>query len=358
MKKFRILSLTAALLSLCTAFGCQQSGEEEETAEETVKISPRSIVFDWQYVYNSKLTEFMQSSEYSSEQGNESMFELYDITNDGNPELIISPDAGRTTKCDVYTSYNGSVHSLGSYGNNGEMGYIPDMAIVCDEFQGSGFVIGKFLSFVNSEFSEVMTYYDNTASAANGAVITHKINDEDVSLPKYDAALKEYRDKYTEQLGRKYTFGSETIDYAIQCSESWGAVLNSEQKESCKTLLASAITNSDDKELQPAFELCDLNNDEIPELVVSEGTSENASCRIYYFSENQLKQLDGAYRGGGIIWFDIENNVFYASTEEGNTYWSLASSDFSADNYENSGNVMQFGRKYLLTEENIIKAFK
>ena len=358
MKKFKILSLTAALLSVCTAFGCQQTQEEESVVEEAVKISPRSIVFDWQYVYNSKLTEFMKSSDYSSQAGNESMFELYDITNDGTPELIISPNGGRTTKCEIYTSFNGSVHSLGTYGNNGEVGYIPDMAIVCDEFQGNGFVIGKFLSFVNSEFSEVMTYYDNTASASNGAVIAHKINDEDVSLPEYDAALKEYRDKYTELLGRKYTFGSETIDYAIQCSESWGAVLNSEQKESCKNILMSAVTDSDDNELQPAFELCDLNNDETPELIVSEGSSENSSCRIYYFSDNELKQLEGAYRGGGVIWFDIEQNVFYTSTAEGNFYWSLASSDFSADDYVSSGNVMQFGRKYLLTDENIIKAFK
>ena len=358
MKKFRILSLITAVLSVCTAFGCQEKTEEEPVAEEIVKISPRSIVFDWQYVYNSKLTEFMQSSEYSSAEGNESMFELYDITNDGTPELIISPDGGRTTKCEIYTSYNGSVHSLGSYGNNGEVGYIPDMSVVCDEFQGNGFVIGKYLSFVNGEFSEVMTYYDNTASASNGAVIAHKINDEDVSLPEYDAALKEYKDKYTEYLGRKYTFGSETIDYAIQCSESWGAVLNSQQKENCKKLLQSAVTGSDDNELQPAFELCDLNNDETPELIISEGSSENSSCRIYYFSDNELRQLEGAYRGSGVIWFDIENNVFYASTSDGNMYWSLASSDFSADNYKSSGNIMQFGRKYLLTEENILKAFK
>jgi peptidyl-prolyl cis-trans isomerase B (cyclophilin B) len=88
-----------------------------------------------------------------------------------------------------------------------------------------------------------MTYYDNTASASNGAVIAHKINDEDVSLPEYDAALKEYKDKYTEMLGRKYTFGSETIDYAIQCSESWGAVLNSQQKESCKGTRVEMVTN-------------------------------------------------------------------------------------------------------------------
>ena len=354
MKSKAILLASLAIMTAAST-GCSGS-KTVSSAVDPTPVSPRSIAFEWQTAYENKLSEFISSEQYRAESSGgigASMFDLRDLTGDGTPELVISPDTDHGTPCQVYSYENGAVSSLGETGDYGMFRFLPELNLVSDEYQGSGFTIGKYMAFQNGELVPVITYSDNTASAASGAIIVHEINGEEVSLPEFDEALKDYRSSPSFNLGRKYSFGDTAVDYAIHCSESWGAVLSPAEKELYRGILSQKMEEAVAMDSDAGFELCDLNSDEKPELIISQGTYDGAACTIYYINGENLEQLGGAYGTDGRLGFDIGSNVFYTYGAGENTYYSVADSNFSAADYTPSDSSMECGRKYLLTADNI-----
>lgn len=347
MKIFRKSLLISTAFVLSTAlFSCSDSNSSENGSTDDTKISPQSITFEWQNVYQEKLAEFKSSADFSADTNSGSRFDLFDITGDKIPELIISPNNSGQTPCRIYTCNNGELTELGETGNCGTFMYIPDLHLIKDEYQGNGFVIGKYISYQNGNFSTLISYSDNSMSASSGAVISYEINGEEVLLPEYETALEPYSHSTSVSTGRKYTFGDNSINYAIRCSESWGAVLSPTQKKLYRSKLNELLGTSPDNY---AFELCDLNGDEIPELVISNGNEEDSSCEIYYYENKELQHIEGTFGAYGQFTFDTEQFVL----SSGVTCWSVNNSNFNASEYEYSESLAETGRKYLLTEQNI-----
>lgn len=348
MKIFRksLLIATAFVLSI-SIFSCSNStSPDSSSSPDDVKISPQSITFEWQNVYMDKLAEFKNSADFSADVKTGSRFDLFDITGDKTPELIISPDNNGQTPCRIYSCINGGLVELGETGNSGTFCYLPDMQLIKDEYQGDGFVIGKYISYQDGTFDTVISYSDNSMSASLGVSIRYEINGEEVLLPDYDSALSKYSASPAIDAGRKYTFGDNALNYAVKCSESWGAVLSPSQRELYKTKLSELLNPLD---AIYAFELCDLNSDEIPELIISNGNAPESYCEIYYFNEDGLAHIDGAFGAYGQFTFDTEQFVLSA----GMARWSINNSNFSANDYQHSDNLAEIGRKYLLNEKNI-----
>lgn len=345
-----------AFATTATAVGCsaKKSGTDAET-NGVLNVSPRSIVFEWQSLYEQKLNEFMSSDKFSetAQRGlEESRFDLYDLNNDGTPELFISANNDHKTQCEIFAISNGQVVSAGTIGEYGVFTYYPEFKLINDEYSGEGFVVGKFVSFDGNSLTEYFSYSDNSGSASKGASIKHEINGQSLSLPEYDEAMAMYRNARTVSIGRKYTFGTASIDYALHCSESWGAVLTPTEKELFTEQLKSGLAVADELEKDACFEFCDITGDDVPELIVSEGTNVGDLCRIYYISNNVLLELDGEYGYKGKLNYDNEQLVFYTSgTDSGNACWSITNNNISSFNVSRSH--MECGRKYTLTSENI-----
>ena len=336
MKIDKIFTLaTAAAMGLCLC-GCSQTAAESSSeVEEFVRPSPKSIAFDWQDAADSKLA--------SIEAGGSAAFDLIDLDHDNTPELILSPNTEAATACEIFSISGGQISSLGTIGMNGTFRYLPTMDVLWEEFTGGNFTLGKYVKLNGGVLEPVISYSDNSAAAASGARIVHEINGEDLLLPEYEKQLEPYTSAVSEEIGRKYTFGSAAVEYAVHCAESWGAVLTPEEKTLISSKLTEYIGSAD-----AAFELCDLNGDEVPEVIVS---AEN-TCYIYYLSGDQLHALDGNYGDTGVISFDLEKKVFWS----GSVYWSLADSSFTAADFSPSDSVVILGRKYLATADNITKA--
>ena len=103
--------------------------------------------------------------------------------------------------------------------------------------------------------------------------------------------------------------------------------------------------------LGAAFEIVDLNSDDLPEVIISAPEG----CRIYTFTGemyDELKEMDGVYGNDGTLMLDIANSVFYSDTKGEINYWSFLEG-FSAADYKSSGSLMQCGNKLLLTLDNI-----
>ncbi len=151
----------------------------------------------------------------------------------------------------------------------------------------------------------------------------------------------------------RYTFGKDAIDYAIHCSESWGAVLSDAQKSIYKNLLTDILNNSPENDA--AFELCDLDGNKVPELVLSTGIADDSDCRVYYLNEAAIADLGNGCGKQGFFFFDMKNKVFFSEGGAELQCWSLTESDLSG--YKKSESYMECGRKYLLTADSINAAF-
>lgn len=352
MKKISRLFL---LITVAAAFtGC--SDKKSDSVSDNVsskKTDPESITFSWQEAYENKIKEFKDSEQYTEN----SAFDIFDVTGDNTPELIISADSQPTSKCLIYTYGDDTLAELGEVGNSGTFTYCPNTNIIKDEYYGSGFVLGKILKFSSDSFNTVLSYSDNSESASMGAEIYHEINGENLSLADYEKALEPYADTLSVDVGRRFTMGDNAINYGIRFSESWKAVLTKEHKKLCKEKLNEKLAEIQESGADAGFDLCDLNGDKVPELIISESSAPEATCTVYYFSKGELIAMEGAYGANGVFSLDTEKFVFFADTETDKKYWSIANSAFSAADYTESDSLAVIGRKYYVSESGISAVF-
>lgn len=350
-----ITSISAAIALAAAMTSCSNKSDSDKKQYE--RTAPDSVSFEWQKAYESKLNEFKESEDYSDNQESGSAFDLFDITKDGTPELIISPNNDGSTKCLVYSFSDGEAAEIGDIGNAGSFMYLPVLNFIKDEYCGDGFVLGQYLKYENGSFNQEISYSDNSQSAMSGDVIVHEINGEEVLLPDYDKALEPYINSPALNVGRKYSMGDGVIKYALYRSESWGNIISPADKKLCMDMLKEKLLPEYEAGSEIAYELADLNNDDVPELLVSEGTYPEAPCSIFYFKNNTLCPVEGTYGSWGEITLDTDNLIFYSVSGTETIYWSIANSAFSSTNYVSSGNTAVLGRKRLLTEENLSADF-
>lgn len=346
IKKCTYAVLAAAVLSAVTGCTKTENVQNYDTDSMAVKKSPESVTFNWQKPYEDKLNEFKSSEECCES----SMFELIDLTNDGTPELIISPSNDVTSQCSIYTLINNTADKLSDCGSSGEIDFIPSQTAIGYQYEAESFTVGEYQIFKDGTFNTVAEFFNNVGSASSGGVIRYELNGNNVTLRDYETAIEPYRDSPSIKAGRKFTFGDESINYAIHYSESWNSVMTGAQKNEFKTSLLAVLDNM----LNPgyAFELVDLDVNGLPEVVVSTGELNDSPTRVFYLDSEGIKDLEISSDPEGGIHFDIKNKIFYAADPDGQIqYWSLTGSDISS--FEPSESTMSCGRKYELTQENI-----
>ena len=348
-KKISIL-MTGAVLAVCA--GCSETKKVESlplTLLDT-NIAPQDVELKWQKDYESLLGAFKNSDQFSEN----SMFDLTDLTGDGTPELIISPSEDVRTQCIIYTMTGKVAENIANIGSYGQFDYLPEASALGYSYEGDGFVVGEYQTMQEGFFQKAVSFYNNTESASSGAVIRYEINGDDVTLAKYEEALQPYKEATAFKTGRKYTFGDDSIKYAIYYSESWNAVLRDEQKQAYRDRLSAILENADLKDA--AFELVDLDLNGIPELIVSTGILNDSQIRIFYFDTNDVKEIDCSCDTDGGLHYDMSSKVFYATDFYGEMQcWSMAGTDING--FSPSDSNMKCGRKNLLTKDSVAKAF-
>lgn len=347
-KKTSILA-ACAVLSICA--GCSETKKVESlplTLLDT-NMAPQDVELKWQKDYETLLSSFKNSDQFSDK----SMFDLTDLTGDGTPELIISPSDEVNTQCIIYTMRGVKAENIATIGSYGQFDYLPAAEAVGYAYNGDGFVIGEYQTLQDGFFQKDVSFYNNTESASSGAFIKYEINGEDVTLAKYEEALHPYKEATAFKTGRKYTFGDDAIKYAIYYSESWSSVLRDEQKKAFSDRLSAILENADLKDA--AFEIADLDLNNVPELVVSTGILSDSQVRIFYFDTNDVKEIDVSCDTDGGLHYDMTSKVFYATDFDGKLQcWSMAGADIN--NFKPSESNMKCGRKNLLTADSIAKA--
>lgn len=346
------------------AAGCSAKGSTvpQNSEPSTAPPSPETIVFDWQSVYEAELSSFKSSSGYVSGPSG-SMFDIIDISGDAVPELIISPDISPDTKCHIYTYVNGSSAEIGTAGANGYFELLPSKKVIGCSYVGQAFELSEYYSIEEISLVTKDSFYNNRNSVSSGAVMKYQHNNEDVRIADYEKALAEYTSQPAICVGRRYSFSDEAVKYALRCSESWSGVMNKKQKEAAVKVL-NELSKTDDAD--SAFDIIDIDRDNIPEIIWSEGAFDTALCHIYKFGEKNVASEDdsddivtttvlnetGSLESKkGSVYTDITNKNVYTPDSDGSA--AITAEGKPAEGNTPSENIVSAGRRYLLSAENI-----
>lgn len=354
MKVIHSAILLASALTLTFLPGCS-GGSSEISESKPERIDPKSVSFEWQEPYRKILEEFRASADYSDNRDKGSAFDILDIDGDHIPELIISPDTNNSTVCRIYTLRNGSAVELGEICKGGTMVWLPEMNLFRDEYYGDGFMIGSYYSLEDGNFVEFLNYSMTTKVTSPGMVAEPTINGVEYLVPDFEEEMKPYKTAYTVERGRKYTFDEKTIELAVDKSESWGAVLTSAEKEKFRSKLLEHLEGTETNGSDPAFEICDLSGDDIPELIISQGSSESSLCQIYSLSNSEKLTVTDPIGSSGYIYFDADTYLIYYPAEgSGLTCTTLITGDDAPDiSTDNIHSKAVLGRQYALNVKNI-----
>lgn len=172
----------------------------------TQKISQTSIIPEakgWRAAYRQVLCEFQKSEEYTEY----AAFSLYDISGDGVPELILSPDFCHAACCRIIT-YQEKAVEVGNVGSYGECSYDPARNLILSSNLGQGVQISNYYRLQNGVLQQQVKFYNDEGHTEDA---TFRINDVEVSKTEYERMYQFYENGTTKvSLGQD--FGFDCID--------------------------------------------------------------------------------------------------------------------------------------------------
>ncbi|MBR4626152.1 MAG: hypothetical protein IKO47_00340 [Ruminococcus sp.] len=349
MKLSMVISAAAAaaVLTACSS-GTKTVSEVQPT---TSAVSPESVVFSWQQAYEEKLNSFRSSDKYVPGTSG-SMFDLHDLDGDGTPELVISPSAENDAACEIYTMSGSSAVLVGTSGTKGTFGFIPAQKAISFWYNGKNFELREFFAVKEGKLVTLKKFYNNRSAVSSGGRMNYEIDNETVRVAEYERVLAGFTSDTELRIGRKFTFADQSLNYAVHYSESWGAVLTEQQKEFYTSVLTERLA---DGSADAAYELCDIDHDNVPELIYSEGGHNGAVCTVYRTDGFTISQTAAIPTRDGRLAFDPQNNICYDFTSRVSEVYAA---DGTASGTAPSDNMVMCGRKYILREDTLADAFR
>lgn len=136
-------------------------------------------------------------------------FSLYDISDDGIPELFISTDEAHAVGCKIYT-FTDTLISLGELGSFGNCQFYPKKNILCSGYTGQGVNQSTLYQLNNSGcLTELVSFYDNAGTIKD---TVYKVNEVEVTEADYNEVQNKYLDDNVKHLGRDFPFDEAVVD--------------------------------------------------------------------------------------------------------------------------------------------------
>lgn len=200
-----------------------ESASEEETVSETSEESETAAqaaadeqAGDYKAAYKAKLLEVLNDENASSP-----AFDLFDMDNDGIPELFVSIGDYHAAGVFAYTFKNGALADLS--GENTAFGSYGEAAVSADgyltgEYMGMGITYDSFyqldgdklVMISNVEMGEIPDGDDY-----ENIITYYKVNDKDAAEEEYNKAFDEYNAHDWVTVGRGNLVSEETINSVL-----------------------------------------------------------------------------------------------------------------------------------------------
>lgn len=185
---------------------------EAETTEESITEAPDTSA-DYREFYKEKLEEF-KNEEYSTNPA----FDLFDMDNDGIPELFMSHDDYHAAGVFAYSFKDGILVDLSgdgsAYGSYGIVAVSSD-GYLSSSYSGMGIAFDSFYRLNGSSLEKIMyTEMGEIPNQDDPDIIDtyYMVNDEKVSQEEYSAVINEYDDHNWLIVGRGNPIDDETIE--------------------------------------------------------------------------------------------------------------------------------------------------
>lgn len=249
---------------------------------------------DWREIYQSYLNQ-KKDNEYINYE--EYFFDLYDINDDGIPELFITDETG---ECEVYTAYNGSLDFLMS-SDYGMIMLHPKK----NQILTRGLRPNNMFMDVYSLNDGMLERTDHLASISGRFGSDYYINGESVSADEFNEMY--YNSGNLRYVGRRYALNDLGIGNAFKPSET---ALTDKQKEIYARLIFSnmGLTGS---YYMPGFDIYDIDGDGVPELIYNFAEH---SEKIYKLNGDSAEEM-AVINSRAVLGFDDENTYLMNKEE-------------------------------------------
>ena len=165
----------------------------------------------WEKGYEAVLNDYLKYKKANDD----NHFSLYDINGDDIPELFVSGGYHYAPYVDVF-SWNGCSVPVGSFGNDGTLGYDADNNELISIVDSPSYTAGSVYSFDtegNYKFSELFNYGDteNSKQQDPNVEVVYKVNGEFTDKSDYEKQVKEHVKKSYYVLGQDNDLTADTV---------------------------------------------------------------------------------------------------------------------------------------------------
>ena len=188
--------------------GIGNGGLERLVRAGSAEASAPSVTASWKTAYKQVLTDFMNTSEYSSE----SMWDVRDIDNDGVPELLLSRGTYHAAGVRIYYYENGNAvpvladdGTIAEYGVYGAFMYKPAEHLLGSYNMHMGFESCATSSYEGHTITLLHMITNNSGNAGEEAA-EYTIDNVQVSKEEYDAARDQWDAMNWIVAGQQYYF--------------------------------------------------------------------------------------------------------------------------------------------------------
>ena len=188
--------------------GIGNGGLERLVRAGSAEASAPSVTASWKTAYKQVLTDFMNTSEYSSE----SMWDVRDIDNDGVPELLLSRGTYHAAGVRIYYYENGNAvpvladdGTIAEYGVYGAFMYKPAEHLLGSYNMHMGFESCATSSYEGHTITLLHMITNNSGNAGEEAA-EYTIDNVQVSKEEYDAARDQWDAMNWIIAGQQYYF--------------------------------------------------------------------------------------------------------------------------------------------------------
>ncbi len=310
MKKRTICIIFSLLLFTTLLSSCGKKIKQEETTPVTTTAAPD--LTKWNTAYEEYMLSLLSGEEnlagydYEFE---ECKFGMVDLNADEIPELLISEGEYDASKVDVYYYDGHEVNFAGSVGVKGEFSYSDESGSVstyslvddADRYQET-YTAYLFTGTEIIQQWQGISYTENSKyipveiGRDYGKEVTYLSDDTETTYDIYANSYEQYISKNTEIFGRNgFSFTQDNVisvcengqvsavsQTEVQSEEYTSNIkLSDDEKAAYSTVLYSFYEENTSAAASFSFEYID--DDEIPELLISEGGEHSSRVKIYTF---------------------------------------------------------------------------
>ena len=291
----------------------QETETQTETVSETVQETDvEELSEDHKALYKEQLLNYLNEAENNN--STDIFFDLYDLDNDGVPELFLSTGSYHVANVRIFSVAGGKLKEFsdptsGNYPDFGEYGCVKIRSDGClfSEYAGMGCSYDRYFRLEQGELKKVLEceYWDHIVGAPEGMDgEMYIVNGTEVPKEEYDKAKSDYSDMIPWfEAGRRYELTEENINtvfdgnndssYKAEYSNILTDIINSDSYIDWKDIYSADPTSV------MTYDLLDIDMNGIPELLVSNGKAHSSGVRIFTVTDGKAVEIqnDSAYEG-------------------------------------------------------------